>query len=92
MPAGHDADDETRLLKVNVKRCPLFRVTSWVPSVRVRRNDWGPQYMPMRTFVLYVHVTCVSLVPIYAFHLPAIYVPVIFRNQVEYIYDLSKRL
>ena len=38
MPAGHDADDETRLLKVNVKRCPLF------------------------------------------------------RNQVEYIYDLSKRL
>ena len=38
VPAGHDADDETRLLKVNVKRCPLF------------------------------------------------------RNQVEYIYDLSKRL
>ena len=33
--------------------------------------------MPMRTFVSYVHVTCITLVPIYAFHLPAIYVPVI---------------
>ena len=39
--------------------------------------------MPMQTFVLYIHIMCVSLVLIYAFHLPTIYIPLMLLLDID---------